>query len=238
MISDDERDDAYRAIGRYVVTFSELVRTMRDIVCQHVAKEAKDFPLPSLLLGEATPQVIANAFFGMCRMDGDFDREEEKVARTLGNEVSKTIHTRNDIAHGDWWIGNIALEEGRKARVMPPRLVRTLPARSEGPRKILDLSVEDIDALSDGLDGLLPLIEEFGNLALKQRVFAADESPRVSAGKYRVRDVLTVTGGKKSSAAKVARNGPHADRVFGSPSSLPSYASRKRARSDTRTPRA
>ena len=57
-----EHDDAFRAIGRYVVTFSELVRPMRDIVCQYVAKGVSDMHISNMLLGEATAQVVANAF--------------------------------------------------------------------------------------------------------------------------------------------------------------------------------
>lgn len=131
MSDDQERDDAYRAIGRYVATFSELVRMMREMVCQYVAKGVTEMHISSLLLGEATAQVIANAFFGMCMRMGDLDDDEQKVASALANEVDATIKTRNDVAHGDWWIGLISLRE-RKATTMLPASSASSPGGRRG----------------------------------------------------------------------------------------------------------
>ena len=208
------RNDAFRAIGQYVVTFSELVREMREMACQHVAKGVGEMHVSALLLGEATPQVIANSFFGLCRTRGDLDTEEEKVWSALRREVKEAIETRNDIAHGDWEVGAMAFTEGETPRVLKPRLVRIIPARTEGPFKLIELSVEDIDALSRRLEALLALAEEFGKLALKLPVFVRGGKNHVSTGEYRVRDVLTA---KKSKDApmRIGRDGPHAHLVVG-----------------------
>ena len=99
-----------------------------------------------------------------------------------------------------------------------------MPSRSEGPFRTRQLSVADIDALSNKLEALTGLIEDFGHLALKLKVLdysrglvgLADqiENPGEYGGEYRVSDVLTATA-RKGTSVQVLRNGPHADVVFG-----------------------
>lgn len=233
----DDRNDAFRAIGRYVVTFSELVAEMRGIACQYVAKGVTDMHIASLLLGGATADPIASAYFGLCWRMGDLDEDEQRVWGVLRNEVTDAIQTRNDIAHGDWEIGNIAMAEGQFQH-MPPRLMQIIPTRREGAFQYTNLTVADIDALSDRLEDVTGLVQDFGKLSLKLPVFVRGEELHVSTGKYRVRDVLTVTGRAKNpgkprasrrSKAKIERNGPHAAKVYGG---AYSSLSARKARSD------
>jgi hypothetical protein len=162
-----QTDDAYRAIGRYVVRFSELVSEMRDMVCQYVANGVADMHISQLLLGEAGTQHIANAFFATCRTVGELDGDKEAVWRELRKQVDETIRMRNDIAHGEWRIGHRDELDGEIV-TLPPHLVRIIPLRGEGPYKQRDLSVDDIDSLSDDMDALLTRIHDFGRLALKR----------------------------------------------------------------------
>jgi hypothetical protein len=212
-----ERDDACRAIGRYVVKFSELVRMMRSIASEYVATDAAvDTDLVSMLLGEAAAQQIANAFFGLCRTVGGLEEDEEAVSRVLRKRVDDSIRTRNDIAHGDWQVAETSYG-------LPPRLLRIVPMRGEGPFRTQELSAADVDALSDELEALTGLIQDFGRLALKLKVLdysrglvgLADQivNPGEYRGKYRVSDVLTATSGRDG--RRVLRNGPYAHVVFG-----------------------
>ncbi len=225
MIVDEELDDAFRAIGRYVVEFSQLLREMREMVAWYVAGGLVDSDIPNMLLGEATAQVISNAFFGMCRMASELDEKEKKVASTLRNELTKAIEARNDIAHGDWWVGMWEFRNARPGgkletpKRLDPRLVRTLPARSEGPQKVLSLSTADLDAMTNRLLELTTLIVEYGKLALQLPVHGLRENDESypSVKEFRVRDVLVVTGGgrgKNSTPARVVREGPLAARVY------------------------
>ena len=85
-----ERDDAYRAIGRYVVKFSELIRKMRKIIASvYVAKDSADRRMVDLLMGEATAQPIANVFFELCHTMGELDENEESVWRALSGRSTK-----------------------------------------------------------------------------------------------------------------------------------------------------
>ena len=181
--------------------------------------------ISSLLLGEATAQVIANAFFGVCRRRGELDRDENAVSRVLRKTVAETIQTRNDIAHGDWQIGNVRVGRSGDVTPLPPRLVRILPTRTEGPFRTVDLSVGEIDKLADKIEYLHVLIQDFGHLALKLPVFnfTSGTGSVVSTGEFRVRDVLTATAGRQNSAAQVLRNGPRAEEVFAGVDSRAAY---------------
>jgi hypothetical protein len=102
-----DTDNGYRAIGRYVVAFSELVSEMRLLVAQHVGGHDR-WPLANIALGEANAGPIQHAFFGLCREANDFTAAEDKVASLLSREVGEVVTTRNDIAHGDWLVGHAA----------------------------------------------------------------------------------------------------------------------------------
>jgi hypothetical protein len=144
-------------------------------------------------------------------------KEEQAVLKALRNQAGDSIRMRNDIAHGDWQVAKSSIGP-------PPRLLRILPMRGEGAFTTRELSTVDIDALSDELEALTGLIEDFGRLALRLRVLdesrglvgLADQlvNPGEYGGEYRVRDVLTATRGRDTKA-RVLRNGPHADVVFG-----------------------
>jgi hypothetical protein len=86
--------------------------------------------------------------------------------------------------------------------------MRILPHRKEGAYKAQDLSIEDIDKLTDRLLALLTIVVEFGNLALGRPMFRADGA--VSTGEYRVGDVLVVRPGQQDQPAAVVREGEHA----------------------------
>lgn len=212
-------NDTYRAIGHYVVAFSLLIRDMRGAMTWRVT-QGGDRTLAELLLGEAMPKAVANAFFGMCRLTATLDRDELRVENILRRNVTRTIEVRNDFAHGDWLIG---LPTSLAGHISPedvehPTLTRTLPNRSEGPDKVKTLSIETIDALVSDLEELTRLVLEFGCLALGLPVQCRDAGGdwRVSEGEVRVRDVLEAHGGgrgKNQRPATVTRSGPLATSV-------------------------
>ena len=99
---------------------------------------------------------------------------------------------------------------------MPPQLTRILPKRAEGPYKVANLSIDDIDKLSDEIEALLPRVEEFGRLALKLAVFDHETGMPVYDHDYRVRDVLGIAGGGKTGlSTTVVRSGPRASQTRG-----------------------
>jgi hypothetical protein len=201
-----QTNDAYRAIGRYMVAFSVLVHELRAAVAQHISPGKA--PLANIALGEFSAMPICHAFFGLARLAAGFTRDEAKVADLLAIDVEKAIRTRNDVAHGDWrvgWLGHGA----SGVQILDPQLVRIVPHEKRGPFKTKDLTVADIDEMTDRLECLTTLAIDFGNIALGLPIYRADGS--LSTDEYRVADVFVVRG--KGQNAAIVREGPRAGEV-------------------------
>lgn len=160
--SDAERDDAYRAVGRYIVEFSRLILHMRLIIQQQLARDG-DPTVAMLVLGNAAADHITEAFFAICEHVADFEKEEAEIAVRLKKEVRDEIKQRNDFAHGDWWIGFGKKPDGSGG---DPVLWRVKPGRKKGASDPKEISVATIDEISDKLYALRQQVAEFGDICL------------------------------------------------------------------------
>lgn len=212
VIVDKDADAAFRAIGRYVVAFSELVSEMRNAVALRAGGDGiggQRTLTAEIALGEMQALPMSHAFFGLAREAGQLDDAETKVAVLLAEEVGKAIRMRNDIAHGDWQVGHVAMREPHDLVRLPPTLVRVLAHDKDGPYKRTTFKVSDLDALTDQLSRLTATVVEFGRLAFGFPVICRPS--RVSTGEYRVHDIYVLQGtGKKK---HIERAGPKADEV-------------------------
>jgi hypothetical protein len=190
-----QTDDAYRAVGRYVVEFSRLVFHMRFAVARRLTPPGDGPILGEMALGEATADPIANTFFGMCRVTNELDADEQKVASELRKTVKAAIKNRNDIAHGDWWMGLAA--EGAET-IHDPIVIRIRPDRSKGAVDLKQLTVGELDRMSESLAQLRNLVAEFGEICL-----GPDKETHLPDG-VRVSDILVIEDGR------VVRNGSKA----------------------------
>jgi transposase len=193
-----QTDDTYRAIGRYVVEFSRLIFHMRAAVVARMSPD--DQRLGMLALGEVTAWPIAGSFFAMCRAVTDLDEAEEKVALELGKRVGKAIEQRNDIVHGDWFVGYLS---GFGGTPRDPALWRIKPSRHKGPFKWTDYPVTDLEVLADGLHELRQLVAEFGAVCLGTHPLGLGPELRSP----RVRDLFIFRDGA------VRREGPIGKRI-------------------------
>ncbi len=181
-----EPDEAYRAIGRYVVTFSHLVFAMRSSIENRLMGGGNGYHLVQLALGEAAAAQLANSFFGMCSEEAMLEHDEDRrIARMVKANVFEEINRRNDLAHGDWWPG--VVEESPVLR--DPTLVRLKPGRGNfpkrrpwtgrpedldqedvrpGARTVHHYSISDLDSLSDSVLDLARVTAEFGALCMRQ----------------------------------------------------------------------
>ncbi|HEX8105760.1 MAG TPA: hypothetical protein VF533_24305 [Solirubrobacteraceae bacterium] len=195
MSGEDEYTNAaregHRAVGRYVIEFSQLFFRMRTVIEHRLNTDPPQ--LGMLVMGEATAQPIANVFFSMCRLVGNLDSDEEAIARALSNAVAEAIKTRNDVAHGDWFVGWGAIDGPPE----PPTLQRTKPQRKDGALVQYVWNIEDLDQMADDLLDLTGLVSAFGNLCVGLH-------PRQQEEEIRVRDILILQDGK------VLREGPRA----------------------------
>jgi hypothetical protein len=196
--SDAEKDDAYRAVGRYVVEFSRLVFHMRFQIERQLAT---DPVVAALALGEAQANQITEAFFAICQHVAELDKGEVEIATRLKKEVRDEIARRNDFAHGDWWIGFGKKEDGSAG---DPMLLRVKPGRKKNPHQPKFLSVDQIDAVSDELYALRQQVAEFGDLCLgawPSSPLVANEEP------VRVREIYRL-----SKENRIVRDGPLSSR--------------------------
>jgi hypothetical protein len=222
-------NDAYRAIGRYIAAFSQLTRGLRRMIAEYIGRNEK-WVLVDVVLGEAMAAALSHAFFALCRDAGNFSAAETEIEGQLRREIEEEIiPLRNDIAHGDWEVGNFVYPTGGPAKVLPPRIIRIIPHRKHGPYQIRDVKIEELDATTDRLVEVLTMVMEFGKLALGQPlVRCTDEGgSAVSVGEFRVQDVLAVPESTKprdepaptkakvpeNKRAKVSRTGPRAGEV-------------------------
>ena len=140
----------YRAIGRYVYEFSQLVAHMRDAMIRHL--DRSNGGVAEIAFAEAQPRQVANAFFTMCRTVTRLDPSEEKTAARIGMRVGEAIEMRENVAAGDWWVG-----------------ASTLGAEA------VKRSATDLDHRSDSLADLTNVVAEYGALCLHLPPYDRDE---------------------------------------------------------------
>jgi hypothetical protein len=189
--TEEERDDAYRAVGRYVVEFSRLIFHMRLGVIHELANDRDSLP-HQLALGGSSARQISDAFFAICEyVMISPEADEIRIGRRLQRDVNEEIKKRNDVAHGDWWVGFGRKESGEGG---DPRLLRVKPSKRAGAFEARDIPVAELDQWSDDLYALRQFVAEYG--AIRLNTFH-------SRG-LRVRDIFVMRDGR------VVREGPKA----------------------------
>jgi hypothetical protein len=134
-----ERDEAYRAIGRYVVDFSVMVACMKiDMTTRLASQDRQNQILAAIVFGEATAKQVSDAFFAMCLAVGECDDEGTKIVGKLQAKINQEITRRNDFAHGDWWMGfgglnaSMVLARYKPSRRLPGSLAFVLAGDARG----------------------------------------------------------------------------------------------------------
>jgi hypothetical protein len=194
-----QRDDFYRAIGRYFVQFSNLIAFMRTLVAiKIVGRDSAAETLIRLSFGSLQAQQVADAFFATCRTAANpaLNTNELAIEKTLReNHINSEIRRRNVLAHGDWFVPALVEEWSEGAIDDPPpdpkaALIRVRHHKID-PLQPEDLTVEDIDRDAERIEALHLLAWEFGAICLEVEHHApTDGRPHV-----RVEDAFELTGG-------------------------------------------
>jgi hypothetical protein len=157
-----ERDEAYRAIGRYFVEFSALVMMMRQAMLFRIARGAENwaekYELTQTALGEQTAQPAADAFFAACRKLGNLDQDELEIEKALRLKVDAEIRRRNLIAHGDWFVMKPLPGEPRDRIAALHRIKASSVKNPHGQRQ---LSVQELTDFGDTVRSLTDLVVMF-----------------------------------------------------------------------------
>lgn len=164
----DKRDDTYRAIGRYVVAFSQMVVAMREILAGHITPERESRLPVDLLASSLTAQQIADPFFAVCRSLVELDDDEEAIARKLQKSVSDEIEERNAFAHHDWHVARWSTPDVDVP--IAERLGLKASSKKSAERRVV-YTPADIDKLARRVEGLRNVVWEFGTICTKQDAY-------------------------------------------------------------------
>jgi hypothetical protein len=182
-----------------MVDFSLLIFQMRYTVERRLRRDTDPEAVIQLALGDLTAAGVAHVFFGMCKLLGNLeDKKDEDVYNHLFDAVvNKAIPKRNDVAHGDWWVGWVGPDF---TEVLTPGYTRTVAKAGKG-QALIEVSPKDLDAESDHLWHLRNIVTEFGLICFGQHDFQLSGR----APSLRITDILVLQGpkGKRS----VARRG-------------------------------
>lgn len=189
----EQRDDAYRALGRYFVLFSSLIAVMRDFVAAQIARDEEARRLTRLAFGSLQAQQVTDAFFSICRTvaEPSLDADELAIEKCLReNHVNAEIRWRNVVAHGDWFVAEWSRGFVDIPPAPPATLVRVQAGKASEPVREEDLKIEDIDAYGDRVELLRAFIWEFGMICTR----TVDYDPSRSRPGVRIRDRFELTG--------------------------------------------
>lgn len=186
----DTRDDAYRAIGRYVGQFSMLVSFMRNMLASRIAGqggEGNERELVDLAFGSLTAEPIANAFFAMCRVVVKLDKGEQAIEANLRKAVLAEIKRRNDIVHGDWLI-DPEPEPGRPSSI----LIRVKAGSVKKPFSFTRYEPAQIEDMCAEVEALRNVVWEFAAVITRLH----EDDTLLGPLPARVRDALHIVNGR------------------------------------------
>jgi hypothetical protein len=154
--------------------------------------------LAELVVGEATAAPLASAFFALCAQTEPCSEPAKAVLKIIKRDVDEAVHFRNDVAHGDWWIG-----WGAEGQMSPPSLWRVKPRRKEGSLVMKTLSADDLDAKASDLVELRNLVGEIGSICFRRA--CTTPGARIFDHPQAIKEVFTIRDGH------VIRQGPSAE---------------------------
>jgi hypothetical protein len=154
------RDEGYRKLGRYIAVFSEMIGEMQLRMVMHLHHPSNHPLVAWIPFGGATARDITDQFFAMASLVSKHDENEAATAAKLKSDVLDEIKRRNDVAHGEWFIGYWSTTGGVEgAQAAPPDAMRIKPERKAG---ILDNIEEDLDERSDAVERLRDMLRDYG----------------------------------------------------------------------------
>jgi len=197
-------DDAHRAIGRYIVQFSQLVMRMRQLIEERLRRQNDSPDLMAMALGNMAAGEIAALFFGLCKSITALDGDELVISKRLAEKVGFwAIPARNDIAHGDWIVELSSMIRGPG----PATYITRTSTKTGVGRHATERTPADLDGMSDQLERLCLAVMEFGMICFELHPLQVDGShPKLT-----VSDIFTVEGPKTK--RRIFRHGPAAGAI-------------------------
>jgi len=156
-----DQDALYRAIGRYMVSFSWLVGTMERGIISISGIPGGQETLRAWHLGLAGIEAnrMRELFFGVAGTALEMTEEERRIHSRLSKAVVAVIERRNSFAHGEWYVvrstddGGFAFDEAHVSHIKTHYLTGFVD-KSEV------YTAEQLEALCEEIDELIVLLKE------------------------------------------------------------------------------
>jgi hypothetical protein len=159
-------DHIYRAIGRFMVEFSQLQHMIEYMTVISVTQDEdkESWARAWAVLSGRTAQPVVNAFFSLCveiKQD-EWSSDDFALLKSVRKEIQHIIEERNRIAHDVWSLGhpNYPVPEGSDAL----RFKYSVSTRQGALRAATPITVAELDELSDDANRLRVIISYIGLL--------------------------------------------------------------------------
>jgi hypothetical protein len=152
-------DALYRAIGRFMVSFSCLVGRMERGITMIAGHRGGQEAMQAWHLGLAGIEAnrIRVLFFGVAATAVELTDEEQRIHKALSKAVEKLIPIRNAFAHGEWYLtgstgdGGFSFK-GAALRYIQPHYLTGFVDKSDTYTAVqIETMCNEVDALRDRL---------------------------------------------------------------------------------------
>lgn len=187
----------YRAIGRLVVAYSEMIHQMESAILLYRARDSADQQWIRAILNQLPDKGLCEYFAREVEEALDNDKADLDVARNILNRVRAAIEARNRTLHSLWRVGygNDQTTDWSKATAVRPKRrgkIGALESREVTADSVLDIA-NDLDGLHR--DAMRLAICAFDDMPRRRSLvknFVKDER-----GNYRDPSYLSFQGMRK-----------------------------------------
>jgi len=189
-------DNIYRAIGKFVVEFSQLQHMMEYMtvvaLSQDGDRESSDRAWA--VVSGRTAQPVVDGFFSLCVQiyKNEWTEEDFALLKAARKEIQNLIEERNRLAHDVWSLGhpNYPVPEGFDAL----RFKYGTSASKGALRSARPVTVSELDAMSNKLRRLNSFVRQVGLLMCFPPGGQKEDSgaPQVSLQSYRLTEYVRV----------------------------------------------
>ncbi len=113
-IWEGEKDDLYKAIGKFIVEFEIMCDDMRDCIINSILYKAglRNQMISQQLLTEMTAGPLLSLLESLLLQTEKFNVTDEEVVKNLIQRSRKLIKDRNDVIHCRWFISYLVIGIG------------------------------------------------------------------------------------------------------------------------------
>jgi hypothetical protein len=154
----EQTDKIYRALGRFVVSFSQMSFALESSNLQMLTLGFRDQGLANVAVAGLSVESLREMYFALSAEQMDLNELEQRIAKRLRDRVESLIKARNNILHVTWFVGwgSDATEDWSRAETWKIR------RGTKRPRALAEkYTAERLDGLSQQCSELADLLRLF-----------------------------------------------------------------------------